>query len=84
MTANKVPGVRAAACYSVAVARNSREHNGANVLSLGSKTISSDEMREIVRAWLGSEMTEERHRKRVAKITSIERQYSDKASLSTR
>ena len=38
MTANKVPGVRAAACYSVEVARNSREHNGANVLTLGSKT----------------------------------------------
>jgi ribose 5-phosphate isomerase B len=75
ITANKVPGVRAAACYSVAVARNSREHNDANVLSLGSKTISSAEMREIVQAWLGTELTEERHRKRVAKIQAIERQY---------
>ncbi len=75
MTANKVPGVRAAACYSVAVARNSREHNDANVLSLGSKTITSAEMREIVQAWLGTEMTEERHRKRVAKIQAVERQY---------
>jgi ribose 5-phosphate isomerase B len=75
MTANKVPGVRAAACYSVAVARNSREHNGANVLTLGSKTISSAEMREIVGAWLSTEMTEERHRKRVGKIEAIERQY---------
>ena len=75
MTANKVPGVRAAACYSVAVARNSREHNGANVLSLGSKTINSSEMREIVEAWLGTELTEDRHRKRVAKIEAVERQY---------
>ncbi|HSS20170.1 MAG TPA: ribose 5-phosphate isomerase B [Pyrinomonadaceae bacterium] len=75
MTANKVPGVRAAACYSVAVARNSREHNGANVLSLGSKTISSKEMREIVQAWLTTELTEERHQKRVAKIQAVERQY---------
>jgi len=75
ITANKVPGVRAAACYSVAVARNSREHNGANVLTLGSKTISSAEMREIVGAWLSTEMTEERHRKRVGKIEAIERQY---------
>lgn len=75
MTANKVPGVRAAACYSVAVARNSREHNDANVLSLGSKTITSAEMREIVQAWLGTEMTEDRHRKRVAKIDAVERQY---------
>jgi len=76
MTANKVPHVRAAACYSVAVARNSREHNGANVLSLGSKTINSKEMREIVQAWLGTELSEERHLKRVRKIDAIERQYS--------
>lgn len=76
MTANKVPGVRAAACYSVAVAKNSREHNDANVLSLGSKTISSKEMREIVEAWLNTEISEDRHRKRVAKITAIERQYT--------
>jgi len=75
MTANKVPGVRAAACYSVEVARNSREHNGANVLTLGSKTISTDQMREIVGAWLSTELTEERHRKRVGKIEAIERQY---------
>jgi len=75
MTANKVPGVRAAACYSVAVARNSREHNGANVLSLGSKTITSKEMREIVAAWLATELTEDRHRKRVAKIDAIQKQY---------
>jgi len=75
MTANKVPGVRAAACYSVAVARNSREHNGANVLSLGSKTITSKEMREIVQAWLSTDLTEERHRKRVAKIQAVEKQF---------
>jgi ribose 5-phosphate isomerase B len=75
MTANKVPGVRAAACYSVAVARNSREHNDANVLTLGSKTISSGEMRDIVTAWLATEITEDRHRKRVAKIDAIQRQY---------
>lgn len=75
MTANKVPGVRAAACYSEEVARNSREHNGANVLTLGSKTITNDQMRGIVRAWLSTELTEDRHRKRVGKIEAIERQY---------
>ena len=75
MTANKVPGVRAAACYSVKVARNSREHNDANVLTLGSGTITGNEMREIVRVWLSTEISEERHRKRVAKIKAIERQY---------
>jgi ribose 5-phosphate isomerase B len=76
MTANKVPRVRAAACYTVAVAKNSREHNDANVLTLGSKTITSAEMREIVQAWLSTEMSEDRHRKRVAKIIAVERQYS--------
>ena len=75
MTANKVPGVRAAACYSVKVAVNSREHNDANVLTLGSATITPAEMREIVSAWVSTEMTEERHRKRVAKIEAVERQY---------
>ncbi len=75
MTANKVPGVRAAACYSVDVASNSREHNDANVLTLGSKTITPPQMREIVRVWLAAEIKEDRHRKRVAKITAVERQY---------
>lgn len=76
ITANKVTGVRAAACYSVALARNSREHNDANVLTLGSQTITAAEMREIVRAWLAAEISEDRHRKRVAKIMAIERQYN--------
>ncbi len=76
ITANKVPGVRAAACYSIDVARNSREHNDTNVLTLGSKNITNQEMREIVRAWLTTEITEERHRKRVDKMTAIERQYT--------
>jgi ribose 5-phosphate isomerase B len=75
MTANKVPNVRAAACYSVKVAVNSREHNDANVLTLGSGTINADEMREIVRAWLSTEIAEDRHKKRVAKIEAVERQY---------
>lgn len=75
MTANKVPGVRAAACYSVKVAVNSREHNDANVLTLGSGTIDTQEMREIVSAWLSTEITEDRHKRRVAKIEAVERQY---------
>ena len=75
MTANKVPGVRAAACYSVKVAVNSREHNGANVLTLGSGTINASEMRDIVRAWLAADLTEDRHKRRVAKIDAVERQY---------
>lgn len=75
MTANKVPNVRAAACYSVALAKNSREHNGANVLTLGSGQNKLDEIKEIVTAWLGTELTEDRHKKRVGKIDNIEKQY---------
>src|SRR5229473_2806360 len=71
MVANKVPGVRAAMCYDEASARNSREHNGANVLTLGGKMISDQKMRDIVRVWLSTELTEERHRRRVAKIDSM-------------
>jgi ribose 5-phosphate isomerase B len=71
MVANKVPGIRAAMCYDEASARNSREHNGANVLTLGGRTISHDGMRDIVRVWLSTELTEERHRRRVAKIDAL-------------
>jgi ribose 5-phosphate isomerase B len=71
MVANKIPGVRAAMCYDEASARNSREHNGANVLTLGGKTISNDKMREIVRVWLSTDLTEERHQRRVAKIDAL-------------
>src|SRR5207244_6356607 len=71
MVANKVPGVRAAMCYDEASARNSREHNGANVLTLGGKMISDQKMRDIVRVWLSSHLTEERHRRRVAKIDAL-------------
>lgn len=75
MTANKVPGVRAAACYSAALAKNSREHNGANVLSLGSGQNDFNQIKEIVEAFLSTDLTEARHQKRVGKIEAIERQY---------
>jgi ribose 5-phosphate isomerase B len=75
MAANKVPGVRAAMCYDEATARNSREHNGANVLTLGGKMISTEQMKKIVTAWLASELTEDRHKRRVAKIDAIGEEY---------
>ncbi|MEP6848632.1 MAG: RpiB/LacA/LacB family sugar-phosphate isomerase [Acidobacteriota bacterium] len=75
MTANKVPGVRAAACYSAALARNSREHNGANVLTLGAGQNSLAEVKEIVEAFVSTEITEDRHIKRVGKIDSIDKSY---------
>jgi ribose 5-phosphate isomerase B len=75
MTANKIRGVRAAACYNVALAKNSREHNDANVLTLGSGQNTFAEICEIVTAFLSGKLTEERHRRRVAKIEILERQY---------
>ena len=74
MAANKIAGVRAAACYNPVLAKNAREHNGANVLTLGSLQNTFAEICEIVIAFLASDLTEERHRKRVAKIEAAERQ----------
>ena len=75
MTANKVPGIRAAMCYDEATAKNSREHNYANVLTLGAKMISHEQMQKIVKAWLDTNEGESRHGKRVAKMMAIEKQY---------
>ena len=75
MAANKVPGVRAALCYDLSTARNAREHNDANVLTLGGQLIGPALAREIVRVFLTTDCTEERHRRRVAKIMAIEQRY---------
>jgi ribose 5-phosphate isomerase B len=75
MTANKVPNVRAAACYSTALAKNSREHNGANVLTLGAGQNSFDEIKQIVEAFISTDISEDRHKKRVGKIDNIDKQY---------
>jgi len=68
MAANKVHGIRAALCYDLATARNSREHNNANVLTLGAGLIGADLALQIVDAWLDATCTEERHLRRAAMI----------------
>jgi deoxyribose-phosphate aldolase len=73
MTANKVPGVRAAACYNDALARNSREHNDANVLTLGSGQVTADQARAIVDVFLTTTCSAKRHRRRVEMIDEVER-----------
>lgn len=75
MTANKVPGVRAALCYDVSSARNSREHNHANVLTLGARLLGEGLAMEIVDTWLATPWGAGRHAARVDKITAIERRY---------
>jgi ribose 5-phosphate isomerase B len=73
MVANKVPGVRAALCHDLSSARNSREHNHANVLTLGARFIGEGLALEIVGAWLATPWGPGRHAARVDKITEIER-----------
>ena len=75
MAANKVPGVRAACCNDLYNARNSREHNHANVLTLGSMVIGPGLMKQIVDLWLATPWGGARHAARVAKITTIEQSF---------
>ncbi len=76
MAANKVPGVRAAMCYDQATAVNSREHNNANVLTLGAGLIGPSLARQIVTTWLNTEFGGGRHARRVDKIDAIGKRYS--------
>lgn len=75
MAANKVPGVRAALCYDQATAANSREHNHANVLTLGAGMIGTALARAIVSTWLDTPTGSGRHARRVDKIVDIERRF---------
>ena len=75
MVANKVPGVRAATCWDVSSATNSREHNHANVLVLGAGLVGESLALQIVEAWLSTPWGGDRHARRVDKITDIERSY---------
>ena len=76
MAANKVPGVRAAMCYDHATAVNSREHNDANVLTLGGVLVGGNLARQIVKTWLETDFGEGRHARRVNKIMEIERRFT--------
>lgn len=76
MAANKVPGVRAAMCYDQATAVNSREHNNANVLTLGAGLIGANLAQQIVQTWLATEFGGDRHAKRVEKIMAIEKRFT--------
>ncbi len=75
MVANKVPGVRAALCYDLSTARNSREHNHANVLTLGAGMVGENLALQIVDEWLATPWGADRHARRVEKITEVEQRY---------
>jgi ribose 5-phosphate isomerase B len=76
MTANKIPGIRAALCYDRASARNSREHNNANVLTLGGRLLTEPQAEEVLRTWLETPFAGGRHQARVQKISEIEKRYA--------
>jgi len=73
ITANKVPGVRAAVAWSEEIARLARQHNDANVLAIGARTTPPDEIPKIVRAWFATKFEGGRHAARVEKISEVER-----------
>jgi ribose 5-phosphate isomerase B len=75
MVANKVPGIRAALCYDRASAKNSREHNDANVLTLGARLLTVSQAEDVVRVWMETPFAAGRHAARVGKIGDVERKY---------
>jgi ribose 5-phosphate isomerase B len=75
MSANKVPGIRAALCYDKASARNSREHNDSNVLTLGARLLTQTQAEEVLRTWIATPFAGGRHQARVQKIMDIEQRY---------
>lgn len=76
VAANKVPGIRAAACTDTYIARQSREHVDANVLALGGRILTYEQAEEIVDVWLETKFEGGRHQNRVEKIEEIEAEYS--------
>ncbi|MHC4375445.1 MAG: RpiB/LacA/LacB family sugar-phosphate isomerase [Planctomycetota bacterium] len=76
MACNKVPGVRAASCTTPELARNAREHNYANVLTLGARHIDLNTAIAVLQAFLSTPWGAERHGRRVNLIGDIERRYA--------
>ncbi len=76
IAANKVPGIRAALCYDLFTARAAREHNDANVLTLGERVLEPEAACDIVEAWLKARFAGGRHSRRLEKIRELERKYS--------
>ena len=74
IAANKVPGIRAANVSSEYEAQMCREHNDANVLTLGARVLTDDDARRIVDKWLHTTFAGGRHQQRVDKITALERE----------
>jgi len=75
ITANKLTGIRAATCYNEFSARSAREHNDANILAVGAKSLGEGTIKSILAVWLSTKFGGGRHQKRLDKITGIEKNY---------
>ena len=75
ITANKVPGIRAATCYNEFSTRSAREHNNANVLVLGAKSLGIETIKSILQVWFSSDFLGDRHQRRLDKISEIEKHF---------
>ncbi len=75
ISANKVPGVRAAVCWNEELAQLSREHNDANVLAMGARFVAMPHALSIVDAWLAASFAGGRHARRVGLIEEIESKW---------
>jgi ribose 5-phosphate isomerase B len=84
ITANKVNGIRAANVCSGYQAQMSREHNNANVLTLGARMLKEDEPLQIVETWLATSFAGGRHERRVEKIAAVEREEAHTATTPVR
>lgn len=76
ISANKVPGIRCAVVTNTYMAKLTKNHNNANIISLGGRVITPDEAKEIVTAWYTAEYEGGRHQRRLDMITDIEKKYS--------
>jgi ribose 5-phosphate isomerase B len=76
LAANKVPGIRCTLCWESYTARVAREHNDANVLSLGARVIGPEVANEVVRIWLDTAFEGGRHQTRLDKIRAVEERYA--------
>lgn len=74
MTANKVPGIRAALCSDVISARLSRAHNDANILAMGGRLMTPLVAGEVIKVWLSTPFEGGRHARRIEKIHAVEQQ----------
>lgn len=75
ITANKIPGIRAATCYNEFSAKSSREHNDANILVMGAKALGDETIKSITNVWLNSKFLGDRHQRRLDKIKAIEEKF---------